>query len=117
MKNTNLFQKLYVIFFLVIFTGYYASITFFYHTHITLGETIGHSHPYKSGADGNPVHSHSEKGYLTIHLLSGLTFSLVVFTFGIKKITLLLYEFPDSPTQVIATDTTYRLALLRAPPR
>ena len=110
-------KKFYVVLFLVIFAGYYACITFFYHTHIVLGETIGHSHPYKAGADGKPVHSHSERGYLTIYLLSSITLSLVASTFFLKKIILLLYEFPVSLTRGIATDITYRLALLRAPPR
>lgn len=116
MISRSLFQKIYSLFFLVIFTGYYACITFFYHTHVVLGETIGHSHPYESGADGKPLHSHSEKGFITIHLLSSLTFSIGVFILGIKKITFLLYEILSSITEGVSADTSFCLSLLRAPP-
>jgi hypothetical protein len=117
MRNRNLLQKLYVIFFLVIFAGYYACITFFYHTHVVLGETIGYSHPYKTEADGKPVHSHSEKGYITIYLLSCLTFSIGVFSLGLKNITAVLFEILPAIKKGIASDTHYCLPLLRAPPR
>jgi hypothetical protein len=117
MRSRSFFQKFYVIIFLVIFTGYYACITFFYHTHVVLGESIGHSHPYKSGVDGKPTHSHTEKGFITIHLLSSLTFSIAVFSFGIKKITYVLYKILTAIKQGIATDTSFCLSLLRAPPQ
>ena len=116
-SDKRFLKKLYVILFLVIFTGYYACVTFFFHTHVVPGETIGHSHPYKAGADGKPIHSHTDKGYITIYLLSTLTFSIVVFTFGVKRINALLYKFLSVVKQGKTTEISYCLALLRAPPR
>ena len=117
MSDKGFLKKLYVIFFLVIFTGYYACVTFFYHTHVVLGETICHSHPYKAGADGKPIHSHTDKGYITIYLLSTLTFSIVAFTFGVKRINAILYQIQTVVKQGTVTEISFCLAPLRAPPR
>jgi hypothetical protein len=53
-----------------IFLGFFCSITFFEHVHVVGGITIVHSHPFKSGPDGKPVHSHSSNGLVLIHGLN-----------------------------------------------
>ncbi len=50
-------------FLLILFIGYYSSITLFYHSHSINSKTIYHSHPYfpLTDADGLPInHSHTE---------------------------------------------------------
>ncbi len=58
---------------LFLFIGYYTGITLFYHVHIVNGQTIVHSHFYKSESDSNkPVkkHSHPISAYDIIHELN-----------------------------------------------
>jgi hypothetical protein len=55
--------------FIVLFIGYYGSITLFYHSHTINNRTIYHSHPYfpLTDADGLPIkHSHTgnELGFI-----------------------------------------------------
>jgi hypothetical protein len=54
---------------LILFLGYFGSITLFSHTHhIDNGEIIVHSHPFKSFPGKEPVrHSHSTNGFIQIH--------------------------------------------------
>jgi hypothetical protein len=103
-------------FFLVLFIGFFGSITIFSHTHVVNGVTIVHSHPFKSDNKGNPLHSHSDKGYITIQLLSSFIFSstLIYYTFGelagvINKLSIRLKE-----QQV--NDLYHYCYSLRAPP-
>ena len=56
-------------FFLILFLGFFTSTTFFNHAHFVDGNTIVHSHPYKKDINGNPIHQHSAKGYLLIHII------------------------------------------------
>jgi hypothetical protein len=56
-------------FFLALFLGFFGSTTFFDHTHIYDGNVIVHSHPFKHGKDGKPMHSHNDSGYLLVYLL------------------------------------------------
>jgi hypothetical protein len=58
-------------FFLVLFLGFLATITFFSHTHIIDGRAIVHSHPYKSSSSGTPLHHHYADGFLLFHFLAG----------------------------------------------
>ena len=58
------------VFFLLLFLGYFASVTFFDHAHLVDGFTIVHSHPYKKSADGKPMHDHNSNEYLLIHILN-----------------------------------------------
>ena len=59
-------------FLLLLFIGYYGSVTFFNHEHhIPNGSIIIHSHPFKKVADGTPVsHHHTSKELIVIQLLS-----------------------------------------------
>lgn len=58
---------------LVLFLGFFGSITFFNHAHIVNGITIVHSHPFKSDKNGIPTHNHTTNGYLIIHLMMNYT--------------------------------------------
>jgi hypothetical protein len=69
-RKFNRVKILIASFMLVLFAAYYGSANFFYHTHTILGETITHSHPYKSDSNGKPIHNHSEKGYITIQFIT-----------------------------------------------
>jgi hypothetical protein len=70
-KLIQIYRKLLGYFLLILFCGYFSSITFFPHTHIVDGVTIVHSHPFKSHSGNVPVnHNHSENGFLLIHFIS-----------------------------------------------
>jgi len=69
---------------LVIFSGYYISITFFPHTHIVEGITIVHSHPYKSTPDNSPTPlKHSKSALILIQFLSALQIITALVVSGI----------------------------------
>lgn len=102
--------------FLILFLGYYGSITLFYHSHLVLGDTIVHSHPFKSDNNGKPLHSHSGKEYITIQFLSCIILSSVLF-----YLTLLVFA-PQISKSVLETrhgfsgNSYLHLYSLRAPP-
>ncbi len=66
----------------VIFIIYASSITFFTHTHVINGVTIVHSHPFQSGDDGMPSHTHTGAEIQLIHTLSTF-FSVAVVVLSI----------------------------------
>ncbi len=71
-------------FLLIIFCGYFGSITLFPHTHIVDGIQIVHSHPYKSHSDETPVnHDHSTQDYLLIRFISNLCVTIPILFSGI----------------------------------
>ena len=74
MRKINIkwiYKKLLGYFLLTLFCGYFASITFFSHTHIVDGVTIVHSHPYKSHSGNIPFnHNHSKEGFIFFHFTS-----------------------------------------------
>jgi len=81
-------------FLLLLFLGYYGSITLFTHTHILSGGTIVHSHPFSSGTGKNPInHQHTTNGYVLIQLLSTFltTVSFFAFSFEAHKAVLKKY--------------------------
>jgi hypothetical protein len=55
---------------LLIFLGFFGSTTFFEHVHVVDGVSIVHSHPFKSGKNGVPLHTHTVNGYVLIHFLT-----------------------------------------------
>jgi hypothetical protein len=65
---------------LVLFIGFYCSITFFNHTHILdNGITITHSHPFKSGTGNNPAtHQHNSRSLILIHSLNTVLLTAIV---------------------------------------
>jgi hypothetical protein len=75
-------------FLLLLFLGYYGSITFFTHTHIVNGVAIVHSHPYNPFSKDKPVnHQHSENEFILIYFLSHFltTVSVLAFTIDVYK--------------------------------
>lgn len=71
--------------FLILFCSYFASVTFFHHSHVTDGVTVFHSHPYKSNAAGEPVnHKHTKSGFLLIQFISNFIATAPVFFIGVK---------------------------------
>lgn len=88
------FKKIMRYFLLILFLGYYGSITLFTHTHILNGVTIVHSHPFNSGTEKNPIkHQHTANGFLLIQFLSHFltTVSFLTFSIGILKAVLRKY--------------------------
>lgn len=58
-------------FLLIIFCGFFVSVTFFPHSHIVDGFTIVHSHPYKKLPGNSPApHNHSKNALVLIQFLS-----------------------------------------------
>jgi hypothetical protein len=55
--------------------------------------------------------------FLTIHILSCLTFLLILFNFSYKKISPVINEIDEKIRQGIINHTYYYLSPLRAPPR
>ena len=103
---------------LLLFLGYYSSITQFSHCHIVNGITIVHSHPYKSGnGSGSNGPEHTDKELKIIQLLSDFSTTAVAITF-----VALAYRFLLREIHVSWTADGYRLASghctysLRAPP-
>ena len=72
---------------LILFCGYFGSITFFPHTHIVDGVTIAHSHPYKSQPGDDPInHNHSKNRFLLIQFISHFIASISIIFFGVAII-------------------------------
>lgn len=55
---------------LMIFLSYFASITFFTHTHVINGVTIVHSHPFAEDNEGKPLHEHTGAEIQLINTIS-----------------------------------------------
>lgn len=68
---------------LMLFLGYYGSITLFTHTHIANGVTIVHSHPFNHGTDKTPIkHEHTANGFLLIQCLSNFLTTIFVVAYS-----------------------------------
>jgi hypothetical protein len=86
----RIYKKITGYFLLILFLGYFGSITFFSHTHIVDGVTIVHSHPYKSHSGNIPFnHNHSKNGFIFIQFISHFIVAAPIVLFGaaiIRKI-------------------------------
>jgi len=103
---------------LILFLGYYGSITLFTHCHIINGVTIIHSHPYRSdkGNDSSGL-QHTGKELMVIRLLSQFFTTAVVISFATVILRSLLYEIPVKSTADGYADTNGNCTYsLRAPP-
>jgi hypothetical protein len=109
-------NKIVRLFFLLLFLGYFGCINFFYHSHIVSGDTIVHSHPYKTNNQGFPSHSHSGKGYITIYMLSIFAVSLLYLFFNFKYIAPLFCFIRSGREEGLPNHKVHYLYLLRAPP-
>ena len=56
-----------------LFVSYYTGDIAFTHVHHYMNYTIIHSHPYLPGPHGQPLHTHSQNAFSTIHLLNQIT--------------------------------------------
>ena len=101
---------------LFIFIGYYASITLFYHSHLIHGDTIVHSHPFKTDNHGAPLHSHSDNSFITIQLLASFSVSFILTYFNFKTNAPVVYEIIQKISHKPTNHTIHYLYSLRAPP-
>lgn len=75
---------------IILFLGYYGSITLFSHTHYENGKAITHSHPYKpSNDDKSQSHQHAQHEFVLISLLTHFftTALFIVLSITAAKIT------------------------------
>jgi hypothetical protein len=78
-------KKIMRYFLLVLFLGYYVSISSFTHTHIVNGVAIVHSHPYNPFSGNKPFnHQHSTNEFFLIHFLSHFITTVSFFAFSIE---------------------------------
>lgn len=105
------------LFFLLIFSAYYTSITFFPHAHRHANSTFVHSHPYKKDCNGNASHTHTQSeieliAVLSLFISAGL--ALVAFTaiWGLGSFSRLFINSESS----IVLGTYKELFNLRSPP-
>lgn len=83
----RIYKKLTGYFLLILFFGYFATITFFPHTHMVDGVTIVHSHPYKSHSENVPLsHNHSKDGFFLIQFISNFIATAPFLFFGVAII-------------------------------
>jgi hypothetical protein len=77
----KIYKTLIGYFLLILFCGYFVSITFFSHIHIVDGVPVVHSHPFRHNSSNAPVnHQHSENSFILIHFISHfITISSLVF--------------------------------------
>jgi len=68
-------------FFLIIFLGFFASNTFFDHTHLYDGSIIVHSHPFKPDKEGKPAHNHNDQSYVLVYFLNTIITDIITFFF------------------------------------
>ncbi|OQC36276.1 MAG: hypothetical protein BWX63_02002 [Bacteroidetes bacterium ADurb.Bin041] len=79
-----LLKKILRCFLLLLFLGYYGSITLFTHSHIVNEVVIVHSHPYNPFSKDKPSsHQHSTNEFVLISLLSHFLTTVVFTTFSI----------------------------------
>ncbi len=103
---------------LILFLGYYSSITFFTHSHIINGVAIVHSHPFNSDKRGDSSTApHNSKELVIIQLLSEFFTTFFAFSFAILLFRALLYKIPLLfPNEGYAEPGGYCTSPLRAPP-
>jgi len=117
-KHTIWIGKSLSVLLLILFLGYYSSITFFTHSHIINGVTIVHSHPFNSDKGGGSSNSpHSDKSLLIIQLLSELISTIFSINFAILILRILLDKLPRiSIKNGYAEPGGYCTSPLRGPP-
>ncbi|MFH0756789.1 MAG: hypothetical protein V2B15_05845 [Bacteroidota bacterium] len=103
-------------FFLILFLAFFAGNTFFDHSHLYHGNIIVHSHPFKKGQDGNPIHSHSDSAYQLIYLLNHYLAGIVLSCTLATGVFFLLKEIAPLTVTRFHTRTDQASILLRGPP-
>lgn len=104
--------------FLILFSFYYSTISFFPHQHLIGDSFIVHSHPYKKDCNGNTSHTHSTKEIQTIYTLSVFLTTTVIISLILGKIILLLLRNLNfiSCYKSVAVTSTSGYNRLRPPP-
>jgi len=106
-------------FFFVLFIGYYASITLFFHSHFVNGITISHSHPYweHNDAKGFPIkHSHTKNELGFIQLVTHFLSLVAVGFLSLGLIIVLLSKYQIKPTETALSLISEIGYSLRGPP-
>jgi len=104
-------------FLLVIFLGYYISITLFPHIHNVNNINIVHSHPYKTNSDNQPInHQHSEAEFFLIHVLSYFVATSLAIYFSFKIIRIISQKIIIKRDDDFFILKEFCVHLLRAPP-
>lgn len=102
---------------LILFIGYYSSISLFMHVHVEHGTTIVHSHPFKSSPDGTG-HNHASLSEIqlfhlltTVHVEDGAVHPLQLQFYALRIFSISeMPVFPDHLVPVLGELS------LRAPP-
>ncbi len=106
------------LFLLILFIGYWSSVTLFPHAHFFKTITIVHSHPFSKNAENKPInHHHTPNELLLISVLSNFISTLITVVFSVEILftaIALIYKIKDAHIKNI---TDYSLCLLRAPPQ
>jgi len=113
------FNKIMRYFLLLLFLGYYGSITLFTHTHyIENGVIIVHSHPFSSGTAKNPLnHQHTAKAYVLIQLLSAFLTTVLFLVFSIEVFKTVSRKYITQKNDENFSDLSFLCSNgLRAPP-
>jgi hypothetical protein len=105
---------------LILFLGYYGSITMFYHAHLLVnGVIITHSHPFKSDPNNKgpfQSHSHSSSAYNLIDQLNQINWNSPICTPAIPEPPVfyseILHNYTSPFLQIIFSSSSQ----LRAPP-
>ena len=107
---------------LLMFLGYYSSLTLFYHPHQINGQIVYHSHPYKkqsptkTGEKHTPAHQHNKDEFFYIQHLDKSAWDNLIAKPELPEIV----NFPKelfSPELPVRPVTTVHTAIcLRAPP-
>lgn len=98
---------------LILFVGYWCSITLFPHVHRINGQVYVHSHPY--GDWGGTAHTHTPQEFQFIKHLSLLVMTVATLAVFIQQLSAVRFIFsvpPTSPRQ----NEVIRHHSLRAPP-
>ena len=97
---------------LLLFVGYWSSITLFPHAHHINGRVYVHSHPF---ADAHPNHTHSQQEFQFIKHLSYLVMTAATVVFFRKQLLELFYTILV-PKVFRRQDSPIHVYGLRAPP-
>ena len=102
---------------LLLFVGFYGSITLFPHIHHLGNECIVHSHPFKKDCKGKPVsHSHTKDQFRIIHLLSNFISTVLIIKIAQKVIRSLINVFKIEQYRSFLKAKEFSIYQLRAPP-
>lgn len=117
LKHTGWIRKITGYVLLIIFLGFYGSITLFSHTHhIENGIVIVHSHPYRHSGHGEPLHSHTSNEIALLQFLAAFT------TTQAKQYAVSIISLPDAPAvfkneiSSVNYQSTRFTVLFRGPP-